>query len=112
VFPEFPGWKGATGGGADSFFLERKIQKIAIMVPHMIASPPSTPPTIAPIGVDECEELEVPPEELVDCTSWLDVIPAPSPAAPEELIVAAVAAGDSPGGYCVPVLSPPSHQAQ
>jgi hypothetical protein len=52
----------------------------------------------------------------VDCTSppgWLvaDVmlapgIDTPGSAAPEELTVVAVAAGDSPGGYCVPVLTP------
>jgi len=95
---------------------------IAIAVAHMMTSPPITPPTMAPIGGEECEDvvdkfvdglLEEPPDPP---PGWItaDVLapdlPAPTAADAdstfEETKVAPVAIGDWPGGYCVPVLSP------
>jgi len=98
----------------------------------MTASPPTTPPTIAPTGVEECDEDEDEPEvmtvpedgvleEPADCDEapgWItadppcwttaDPVVVDTPdamsAAEETTVVPRV--GDSPGGYCVPVLIP------
>jgi hypothetical protein len=75
---------------------------ITTTVPQIRASPPMAPPTMAPIGVEECDEVV----EDDDATEPVDV--------PEEsttIVVAVesrpdVVAGVSPGGYCVPVLMP------
>jgi len=90
---------------------------IAMTVAHMMTNPPITPPTIAPMGAEECDEgvdrlVEGMLEEPLDPPpGWFPADMLAPEAADAELTfdlttVVPFAIGVSPGGYCVPVLIP------